>query len=526
MNLKRFTVFIVILTILVAACIQQPPEDVTPPTTVPETSTPAPETPPPTTAPPTSPPETEPPTETPPPTEPPEPADKMDLWDMETGPHLRGANIWQRRVYLELDGPEFMGTDYIGPPSTQEDFNKLAALGCNYVNISHPGLFTEKPPYELDKQIQDHLDRLLTMIEKADMFAVISFRTGPGRSEFTFVSGDLGDWFDESYLNDTVWQDKAAQDAWVAMWEYTANRYKDNPIVAGYDLMVEPNSNETGSHYVYDYLDVWDPEEFYAEYGGSLYDWNQLYPRIITAIRTVDPQTPVLVGGNGYSGIEWLPYLKVVQDKRVVYMIHQYQPGQYAFQQPNPQKCTYPGTCDVDRDGQKEQFNRTWLEDLLGIIDEFTARHHVPVAVNEFGVSRWVPGAAEFIDDEMGLFEEKGMNNALWEWQVWEPFSEKVNHLNFLFGPDSENTEEVPNELKDVITKYWSYNTVRPSTFHSNPGIVFTSQKVSSSPSHLLVNPVSNWLYNCVSLKWALIQRNFFELETLYEKWILLWRDR
>ncbi len=42
------------------------------------------------------------------------------------------------------------------------------------------------------------------------MFATISIRSGPGRSEFTFLSGD---WFDDSYRNDSVWKDQAAQDA-------------------------------------------------------------------------------------------------------------------------------------------------------------------------------------------------------------------------------------------------------------------------------------------------------------------------
>lgn len=458
MNPKRFTVFVVILTILVTACIQQPPEDIY------ETESPEPS--PPTTSPETPPPEPEAPTE---PHEPPlEPVDKMDLWDMKTGPHLRGANIHQRRVYPELDGPTFYGPGPVGTPFTQKDFDKLASLGCNYVNISHPGLFSETPPYKLDKAIQDNLDRLLEMIEKADMFAVISFRTGPGRSEFTFVVEEVGDWFDESYLNDTVWQDKEAQNAWVAMWEYTANRYKDNPIVAGFDLMVEPNSNEAGSDYIHDFLDIWDPEEFYSEYGGSLYDWNQLYPRIIAAIRRKDKDTPILVGGNGYSNIAWLPYVKVVSDPRIVYTIHQYAPSQYTHQEYTSIECSYPGMCDTDWDGRKEQFDKNWLVDLLSTVDTFTTTYKVPVAVNEFGVCRWVPGAAQFIDDEMGIFEEKGMNSALWEWQsAWRASYKEVSTFNFLFGPDPHNAEEVDNDLLQVITKYWSHNTVRPSTFYS-----------------------------------------------------------
>lgn len=462
--MKR-TIAVLILAIIVAACINgTPPEE----TAVPESSPAESLSPTPTESPPPASP-------SPTPSEPPPTLDKMALWDMKTGPHLRGANLWQRQVYPELDGPEFMGPGPMGPPCTQEDFDKLAALGCNYVNISHSGLFTEKPPYILNRTIQDNLDRLLDMIARADMFAVISFRTGPGRSEFTFVSEGVGDWFDESYLNDSIWQDKEAQDAWVAMWEYTARRYRNNPIVVGYDLMVEPNSNETGSDYLHDYLDIWDPEEFYDLYGGTLYDWNQLYPRIIAAIRKVDSATPILVGGNGYSGIEWLPYLKVVRDKRVVYTVHQYMPTKYTHQEPDSIQCSYPGMCDVNWDDQEEQFDKTWLEDLLSQIDEFTARYNVPVAVNEFGVARWVPGAAQFMDDEMGLFEKKGLNNALWEWQVWEPFSEKVSYFNFLLGPDPDNTEEVDNELLRVIKKYWGYNTVRPSTFAQENSAIFTN---------------------------------------------------
>jgi hypothetical protein len=65
--------------------------------------------------------------------------DKWTLWT--DGTQLRGANIWQRVVVPELDGDEFLGDGYVGPPFTQADFDRLAALGANYINLSHPGLF-------------------------------------------------------------------------------------------------------------------------------------------------------------------------------------------------------------------------------------------------------------------------------------------------------------------------------------------------------------------------------------------------
>lgn len=401
--------------------------------------------------------------------------DEWSLW--VDGPHLRGANIYQRRVYPELDGTDFLGPGPLGPPYTQEDFDNLAALGANYVNISHPGLFTEEPPYRLDPDVQDNLDRLLDMAGKAGLFAVITFRTGPGRSEFwafwgedTASNPDEG-WFDPRYYNNRVWADQAAQDGWVEMWRYTARRYRDNPTVVGYDLMCEPNSNEVGAYPATDPLNIWNPDVFYALYSDTIHDWNQLYPRIVAAIREEDSQTPVLVEGMGYSAVEWLPYLEPADDPRTVYTIHQYAPHQYTHQQADASGCAYPGTCDVDWDGDAETFDRTWLEGLLSTVDIFRATCAVPVAANEFGVVRWAPGAAAFMDDQMGLFERLGLNYALWVWDpAWMPWEREIDAFNFRHGPDPDNHSPAESDLMEVIIRRWSQNKETSSPSPSRPG--------------------------------------------------------
>jgi hypothetical protein len=397
---------------------------------------------------------------------PPSEIGEVDSWALWMGAtHLRGANIHQRKVYPEIDGTEFFGPGPVGPPYTQEDFNKLAALGANYVNISHPGLFTEEAPFVPDEGIIQNLDHLLKMIRQADMFAVISFRTGPGRSEYTFFWDEYGTWFDKSYLNDSVWGSQGAQEAWADMWKFTAERYRDDPIVVGYDLMVEPNSNETGSDVINDYLDIWDPEEFQNQYSGTLYDWNQMTPPIVQSIREVDNLTPILIGGNGYSGMDWLPYIEIVDDPYIVYAVHQYTPTQYSFQWDFDSMITYPGQMDLNWDGEPDPFNRNWLAGYLNGIKEFwSANNYHPVVVNEYGVHRWVPGAAEFMDDEMSLFEELGVNYALWYWcPDWEPLLSKQSYFTFTYGSNPESHSDVPNELQDIITKYWRLNYVRPS---------------------------------------------------------------
>ncbi len=385
----------------------------------------------------------------------------LDKWELWVGSsQLRGANIWQRIVIPDLDGEEFLGSDYVGPPYTQEDFNRLASLGANYVNISGPGLFTEEPPYQLDLQVQAHLDRLLSMIQKADLFAVITFRTGPGRSDFTFYREGAGDWFDPGLLREWVWTDQTAQDAWVEMWRYTASRYQEHPVVVGYDLMCEPNAAGIRG--------IWEPEDFYPDYAGTTLDWNQLYPKITLAIREVDLETPILIGGMGWSSVRWLGYLEPTGDSRTVYLVHQYEPQQeYTHQENHSPQNSYPGEFDLNWDGIPDSFNQLWLDNYLIAIDEFQEEWGLPIAVNEYGIVRWVPGGVKFLEDQLALFEERGLNHAIWMWDpYWEPWTSDVNAMNYRFGPNPEaQIEQMPNTLMDIIQKYWRLNTIRPSDF-------------------------------------------------------------
>jgi hypothetical protein len=382
----------------------------------------------------------------------------MSLWT--DGTQLRGANTWQRIVVPDLDGPEFLGSGYVGPPYTQADFDELAALGANYVNLSTPGLFTERPPYTLDEQVQADLDSMIAMAAQADLFVVISFRTGPGRSDFTFYRDGAGDWFDADLLIESVWSDPTAQNAWGEMWRYTAERYHDNPAVIGYDLMCEPNSNAV-------VFDMYDPEEFYSQYAGSIYDWNQFYPRLVARIREVDSQTPILVSATSWGALRWLPYLQTIDDLRIVYTAHQYEPQEGYTHQQLPAVNSYPGEFDLDWDGIAEPFDRLWLEDFLSILADFQREHNVPVAVNEYGVMRWEPGAADFMYAEMMIFEDLGINYALWVWNPeWQPWSKSATEFNFRFGPDPDNTLPVDNDLLGTIASFWARNTVRPSMYH------------------------------------------------------------
>ena len=343
-------------------------------------------------------------------------------------------------------------------PTWPSDFTTLASLGANVVHISHPGLFGETAPYELDEAMQTNLDQLLEWIYAADMFAVIGFRTGPGRSEFTFFHGEEGSWFDDSYFNEQVWVDAAAQAAWVEMWRYTAGRYAAHPAVVGYELMVEPNSNAV-------WLEEWDPEQFYANHVGSLYDWNPLAAAISDAVRGADQNTPILIGGLGYSSAAWLPYIELTGDPRTVYVIHQYAPIAYTHQEPGGSGFSFPGRFDTNGDGQPEPFDISWLLALFDQINLFHIRTGAPVAVSEYGLVRWATNGPEFLIQQQRLMEQSGLNYAIWAWSSSWGLTQGFDGFIYRFGADPNNHQVIANnELTVALQLAWLQNEQRPST--------------------------------------------------------------
>ncbi|NMC47523.1 MAG: glycoside hydrolase family 5 protein [Chloroflexi bacterium] len=380
---------------------------------------------------------------------------KIDLWSAAT-PMLRGVNIWQALVIPAVDG-ESKGTGHVGPPFSQQDFDLLAELGANYVVISAPGLFTENPPYGVDSEVQHNLDNLLDMLARADLFATIAFRTGPGKAEWSLCCSDVSYYND--YFNDTVWSDPQAQTAWAEMWQYTADRYKDNPVVVGYKLMVEPNAADI-------LYGIDSPGEFFRAYSGSLSDWVTFYPKIVSAIREVDNETPILVGADGYSSVAWLPYLTPADAENMVYVAHQYMPYDTYTHQSTRAKNSYPSQFDVNNDGDQENFDKHYLSNLLQPVRQYQKKYTVPIAIDEFGVKRWVPGAADYLIDLLDLFEQAGWNYAIWEWSTgFEPFGVEVDNFNYKLGTDPSNKSlRLDNPLLQVLRSYWSLNSIRPSS--------------------------------------------------------------
>jgi aryl-phospho-beta-D-glucosidase BglC (GH1 family) len=346
------------------------------------------------------------------------PTDAYALWSAGI---LRGANVFQGR------NPGGGSNGFGDGDFTQKDFDDLAAAGANYVQISHAGLFAEAPPYALDPAAEANLDAVLAKVTAANLYAVVAFRSGPGRNENAISNRDAP-------VVETIWSSTAAHDAWVEMLGHTAQRYGANPTVIGYSIMVEPNAYARRGYI--------DPAQFYAQYGNTIEDVNDLYAEAIAAIRQVDAETPILLEPEGYGNVTWLPYVREQSDAHVVYTAHDYTPFDYTHQQVNG--ASYPGTYDVD--GVATQVNAAFLGTYLQTLQTYVDTHGVPVALTEFGVHRSAPNAATYLADRIAIQDLLG-SWAVWAWQP----------AGFI---DPFNMHE-PSAVLDVLKASWSTNCRR-----------------------------------------------------------------
>lgn len=365
---------------------------------------------------------------------------RLQLWDNATGVHLRGAVIAQRRVYPEIDGPEFLGRGSVGAPVSDASLARLARLGANLVVLSHPGLAGEAPPFAIDPAIEQHLHVIIRRCARQGLYVVIGFRTGPGRSEFTFHRDQAGSWFPADHINERVWQSREAQDGWEAMWAHTARHFRHYSNLAGYLLMVEPNANLAARGPDGDDLDIWDADRLAEAVAGTPADWPSLCRRLSRAVRAVDPETPILVSPDGYANLAFAGLIDRHAVSGQVLAVHDYSPRAY----------THQGA------GADIEFNPS--------LAEFDQPMSGPWMLGEFGVSRWAPGAAGYLARRIAAAEAQGAAWSVFRWDSgWRVYENAENRFNPLYGGDAGARQPDPQSaLLDTLSRAWSSNAARP----------------------------------------------------------------
>jgi hypothetical protein len=194
--------------------------------------------------------------------------------------------------------------------------------------------------------------------------------------------------------------------------------------------------------------------------------WNQLVRRAVQRIRLSNPQHLIVVGGNRYNSASELSNLEVLEDPRILYTFHFYNPHifthQKAYWMPAlkvfNQTVEYPGDvpnlADFMRSAAAAQLPNaelSFLEQFIGLhLDRATLQTALQPALDfrrrsgqslycgEFGVIDQAPfeSSLRWHRDLVGLLNEAGIGHAVWSYKQMDfglvDAEGKVNHQDLI----------------------------------------------------------------------------------------------
>ena len=182
---------------------------------------------------------------------------------------------------------------------TATDIKRIAELGYNSVRpaLNSRLFITEGENNQFVDEGFQLLDSLVARCKRYHLYVIIDMHGAPG--------GQTGQNIDDSPNNvPELFSNPKNQDLLEKLWVKIADRYKNEPTVAAYDLLNEPLPEGTGAA---------------AKYKDMLVP---LYQRLINAIRKVDQKHMFTLEGYNWAN-NWSAFTSPL-DKNTVYQFHYY----------------------------------------------------------------------------------------------------------------------------------------------------------------------------------------------------------
>ena len=206
-------------------------------------------------------------------------------------------------LFKEAVGPDFTAEfwqqfkdNYI----TRKDIDFIAQQGANTIRLPfNYKLFTDEDYMGQTgtKDGYERIDSVLSWCKVNNLYLILDMHDCPG--------GQTGDNIDDSYGYPWIYESEASQKKFCQIWREIADRYKNETTILGYELMNEPIAH-------------------YFDNKDSLYNMLQpLYKRCVKAIREVDQNHIILLGGAHWNSFFWM-LDDASYDDKLMYTCHRY----------------------------------------------------------------------------------------------------------------------------------------------------------------------------------------------------------
>ena len=319
-------------------------------------------------------------------------------------------------LLYELVGPDSLQVfwkGFLDNYITHDDIKYLKSIGANHVRLPfHYKMFTDDLYMGERNAGFKYIDRLVDWCREEQLYILLDMHCAPG--------GQTGDNIDDSYGYPYLLKSKSSQDLMTKIWVEIAKKYKNEPVIVGYDLVNEPIA-----HYFESDLEVLDNELFL------------LYNRIIKEIRTVDTAHSIFLNGSIWAGK--FDVFKELVDDNVVYEFHKY-------------------WVPVNMEAIQPYIN-------------FREKHQVPIYVGETGenTDEWVQYFRVLLDDQAinwCYWPYKKMNNTRGIMNFEEP---DAYHLITEYAKSDRSTfAKVRENRPDIIKIQQALNQYLENSLYKN----------------------------------------------------------
>ena len=290
-----------------------------------------------------------------------------------------GTESQQRRALFKALGQsryDLFFSRFLAGFFADADAAYLASLGMNSIRLpfNYRHFEDDLQPFVLKEDGFALLDDVVASCRRHGLYVILDFHALPGAQNRHWHS-------DNPTHHPMFWDHVHFQDRAVHLWEAIATRYRDEPAIAGYNVMNEPGDID----------------------GVRI---RPFYDRAVTAIRAIDEKHIIFLDGNCYA-TDFSTFAEAPIHSNTVYALHDYHLPGFSYGGP------YPGTTHgtfVDR-GQVE---RTFLARA-----EFMRATGTPIYVGEFGPV--FTGNPEqdtqrlaLLKDQLDIYREHSASWSLW----------------------------------------------------------------------------------------------------------------
>ncbi len=267
---------------------------------------------------------------------------------------------------------------------SEDDINLISDTGANVIRVNMRLWQMEDKPYSYSQVSLRHLDEVVEKWGKNGIYVIL-------------VLGEAGQnvlVHNKAYGN-ILWGNKKFQARVVSLWGVLAKRYKDNPYIAGYDIINEPTApNKKALH--------------------------SFYEKVIRKIREDDKKHILFIERNALPRrFKNVSFGGKYEDDNIALSVHFYKPHRFTHQGIGRRQTgqKYPGRYD----------KVYWDKNQIGkYFDEILTSAEVrgkPLYIGEFSASFWYgkQQALNWAADVVDVLNRRGLHYTFFQYKTAIP---------------------------------------------------------------------------------------------------------